>query len=59
MNLLAFRLVELALDLGSTQIDLGTSTTVTADGSLRPNSGLIQFKQSVLATAHLRPVLVR
>jgi len=58
MNLLAFRVVERALAEGVRVLDLGR-TTEHGDPPLRVSHGLAQFKQSILATAELRPVLVR
>jgi Acetyltransferase (GNAT) domain len=54
MNLLALRLVELALADRVTTLDLGISSV---DGV--PDQGLIQFKRSVLARESLRLDLVR
>jgi hypothetical protein len=59
MNVLAYRIVERALDAGVQLLDLGTSTLPDATGRLAANGGLIQFKQSILAAAQLRTVLVR
>ena len=54
MNLLALRLVEVALAGGARTLDLGISSV---DGV--PDQGLIQFKRSVLARESLRLDLVR
>ncbi len=54
MNVLALRLVELALAEGARTLDLGISSV---DGV--PDQGLIQFKRSVLARESLRLDLVR
>lgn len=54
MNLLALRLVEVALAAGARTLDLGVSSL---DGV--PDQGLIQFKRSVLARESLRLDLVR
>ncbi len=54
MNLLALRLVEIALADGRPTLDLGISSV---DGV--PDQGLIQFKRSVLARESLRLDLVR
>jgi hypothetical protein len=59
MNILAYRVVERALAAGVGVLDLGTSTLADASGRRHANPGLIQFKQSILATAQLRTVLVR
>ncbi|UGS33768.1 GNAT family N-acetyltransferase [Capillimicrobium parvum] len=58
MNLLAFRVIERALAEGVRVLDLGR-TTEPGGPPLRVSHGLAQFKQSILATAELRPVLVR
>jgi hypothetical protein len=54
MNVLAHRVVERALAEGVAIVDLGISSE---DG--RPNPGLVQFKQSILARPTLRLDLVR
>jgi hypothetical protein len=54
MNVLALRVVERALAEGVAIVDLGISSE---DG--RPNPGLVQFKQSILARPSLRIDLVR
>ena len=61
MNLLAYRVVESALAEGVWTLDLGISNEHEpgADGALVPNSGLVQFKQSVLARIQPRLTLVR
>jgi Acetyltransferase (GNAT) domain len=61
MNLLAYRVVESALADGMRTLDLGISNEHEpgADGELVPNAGLVQFKQSVLATIQPRLTLVR
>jgi hypothetical protein len=59
MNALVHRLVARALDEGVEVVDLGRTTEDGPDGALRVGEGLAQFKQSILAQAELRPVLVR
>ena len=61
MNLIAYRLVERALEEGSSTLDLGISNEHEPgpDGALPPNPGLVQFKQSVLAKVQPRLTLVR
>jgi GNAT acetyltransferase-like protein len=60
MNVLVARLVERALAEGVEVIDAGTTTTPAQPGAPRHvNASVAQFKQSVLARAELRPVLVR
>lgn len=59
MNLLAYRIVENALAEGVLVLDLGVSNEHGPDGQLEPNSGLVQFKQSVLARSQTRLTLVR
>jgi Acetyltransferase (GNAT) domain len=61
MNVLAYRVVERALADGVLTLDLGISNEhePSADGGLVPNSGLVQFKQSVLARIEPRLTLVR
>jgi hypothetical protein len=60
MNVLVLRLVERALAEGVQVIDAGATTTPAPQGDpLHVEEGLAQFKQSVLARAELRPVLVR
>jgi hypothetical protein len=61
MNLLAYRIVEAALADGVRTVDLGTSTEREPgpDGTLAPNTGLVQFKQSVLALTQPRLTLIR
>ena len=54
MNVLALRVVERALADGVAVVDLGISSE---DG--RPNPGLVQFKQSILARPTLRLDLVK
>ncbi len=54
MNVLALRVVERALADGVAVVDLGISSE---DG--RPNPGLVQFKQSILARPSLRLDLAR
>jgi len=59
MNALVARLVEQALNEGVEILDLGRTTEDGPGGTLRVGEGLAQFKQSILAQAELRPVLVR
>jgi hypothetical protein len=59
MNPLVARLVEQALREGVEVMDLGRTTEDGPDGALVVGEGLAQFKQSILAHAELRPVLVR
>jgi hypothetical protein len=59
MNTLVHRVVEHALSEGVEVLDLGRTTEDAPDGTLRVGEGLAQFKQSILAHAELRPVLVR
>lgn len=61
MNLLAYRVVEDALQDGVRTLDLGISNEPDPDcsGALVPNTGLVQFKQSVLARIQPRLTLVR
>ncbi len=57
MNRLTYEVVARALGEHVAVLDLGTSTLTTPDGRRVPNDGLIQFKQSVGASAQLRLVL--
>lgn len=57
MNRLAYEVVARALTERVAVLDLGTSTLATDDGRRVPNDGLIQFKQSVGASAQVRLVL--
>jgi hypothetical protein len=59
MNLLAYRLIESSLEQGAMTLDLGTSNDCGPDGAVEPNTGLVQFKQSVLAKIEPRFTLVR
>ncbi|MCW2968384.1 MAG: family N-acetyltransferase [Solirubrobacteraceae bacterium] len=60
MNVLVLELVRTALDEGVEVMDLGRTTDPAQPGQpLQVSSGLAQFKQSILAHAELRPVLVR
>ena len=61
MNLLAYRVVENALAEGVRTLDLGISNEHEPGphGELVPNAGLVQFKQSVLATIQPRLTLIR
>jgi predicted N-acyltransferase len=59
MNILAYAVIERALQDRVRLLDLGTSTVPAADGTRRANAGLVQFKQSILATGQLRTVLAR
>ncbi len=59
MNLLAFRVVESALQDGVRTVDLGISNGHDADGALVADAGLVQFKQSILARTTPRLTLTR
>jgi len=61
MNVLAYRVVERAIADGMETLDLGISNEhdPEPDGGLVPNSGLVQFKQSVLARIEPRLTLIR
>jgi hypothetical protein len=57
MNRLAYEIVARALAERVELLDLGTSTLPAPDGRRIPNDGLIQFKQSIGASAQARLVL--
>jgi Acetyltransferase (GNAT) domain len=61
MNLLAYRVVEVSLSEGVRTLDLGTSNGhgPGPDGAFEANTGLVQFKQSVLARIEPRLTLLR